>query len=392
MKKINIGFIGAGAFISSTHLPTASQTDFISIAAIADFNEELLKKHSQKYTIGYTTTDYKKILADKDIPLVVIGTRQDTHADLIVESLDAGKWVWCEKPMCENSEDAERILAAEKRNPGKLAIGFNRRFAPAVQKSLEIMREKMPRPWIINYRLQSNGSYKSNKTDTFYHDRAHIVYEGCHHLDLISYIMGEVPERVFMSGTSDENDISILEYKDGSRFVFTCTSRAGGALLEKEVMEVFSPGGAISIRDFTEMRVRAIEGERDYLFMPERTPAEDLLQKYGYDAWQLFQSKLVEPDMRSGQKLFPVKLAYEEQPFAEGINALYEKMKDLPWTDRNFRPAKGWIEAFQHFCRCCMEKQEPQTADGRAGKLANDIAFALLESKQSGMPQVFKQK
>ena len=237
MKRINVGFIGAGAFISSTHLKTAGETDFINIAAIADLNEELLAQHCKKYDVGYTTTDYKKILTDKDIELVVIGTKQDTHAQLIVESLDAGKWVWCEKPMCETEAEAEAVLAAEKRNPGKLAIGFNRRFAPAVQKALEIMRSKLSRPWIINYRLQSNGSYKTDRKDSFYHNRAHIVYEGCHHLDLISFIMQETPTRVFMSGTGDENDISILEYSDGSRFVFTCTSHAGSGMLEKETME-----------------------------------------------------------------------------------------------------------------------------------------------------------
>lgn len=390
MKKINIGFIGAGAFISSTHLKTAGEADFINIAAIADLNEDLLAAHTKKYDIGYTTTDYKKVLADKDIPLVVIGTKQDTHARLIVESLDAGKWVWCEKPMCETPEEAEAVLAAEKRNPGKLAIGFNRRFAPSVQKALEIMHSKMPRPWIINYRLQSNGGYKTSTKDTFYHNRAHIVYEGCHHLDLISYIMQEVPERVFMSGTDDENDISILEYSDGSRFVFTCTSHAGAALLEKEVMEIFSQGGSISIREFTEMRVRGVEGEQDYLFAPCRCPADDMILKYGFNAWHAFQSRLVEPDRSPSQPIPAVKLPCREQPFLEEIENIYQNMKSLPYQDRNFQVAKGWTEAFEHFARCCMENTEPQTANGAAGKLANDIAFALLESKKTGLPQKFK--
>lgn len=390
MKKVNVGFIGAGAFISATHLKTAGETDFINIAAIADLNEDLLKAHSKKYEIGYTTTDYKKLLADKNIDLIVIGTRQDLHASLIVEALDAGKWVWCEKPMCETSEEAEAVLAAEKRNSGKLAIGFNRRFAPAIQKALEIMHDKMPRPWIINYRLQSNGGYKAKKEDTFYHNRAHIVYEGCHHLDLINYIMQETPTRVFMSGTEDENDISILEYSDGSRFVFTCTSHAGSGMLEKETMEVFSQGGAISIREFIEMRVRGVEGERDYLFAPTRCPADAMVLKYGFNAWHAFQSQLVEPDRSPEQLIPPVKLACQEQPFLKEIEDIYQTMKDLSWQERNFQVAKGWIEAFQHFARCCMENVEPATADGTAGKLANDIAFALLETKKTGMPQVFK--
>ena len=390
MKKLNIGFIGAGSFISSTHLRTAAETDFINIAAIADLNRERLNEHAKKYDVGYVTDDYKKILADKNIELVVIGTRQDTHAALIIESLDAGKWVWCEKPMCENSEDAEKILAAEKRNHGKLAIGFNRRFAPSVQKALDIMHKNMPRPWIINYRLQENGGYKTNQLDTFYHDRAHIVYEGCHHLDLITYIMQELPERVFMSGDEKENDISILEYRDGSRFIFTCTTNAGGDLLEKENMEIFSPGGAISIREFTEMRVRGIKDEQDYIFVPERCPASDIIRRYGFDVWHAFQSRLVEPDRNSEHPIHPVRLAQAEQPFNADIETIYEAKKTEPSQERNYRVAKGWIESFQHFARCCMDKTEPQTADGSAGKLANDLAFALLESKKCGLPKIFK--
>ena len=111
MKKVNIGFIGAGAFISATHLQTAGAADFINIRAIADLNEELLSKHSSEYSITYTTTDYKQLLNDPEIDIVVIGTKQELHAELIVESLDAGKWVWCEKPMCETEEEAKQILA-----------------------------------------------------------------------------------------------------------------------------------------------------------------------------------------------------------------------------------------------------------------------------------------
>ena len=72
------------------------------------------------------------------------------------------------------------------------------------------------------------------------------------------------------------------------------------------------------------------------------------------------------------------------------LEDIYQELKDKDWKERNFQVAKGWTEAFQHFSRCCMENIEPQTANGAAGKLANDIAFALLESKKTGMPQKFK--
>ena len=56
---------------------------------------------------------------------------------------------------------------------------------------------------------------------------------------------------------------------------------------------------------------------------------------------------------------------------------------------RNFVCDKGWIGAFRHFAKACMEGSEPMTANGQAGKLANDIGFTLLQSKTEGIPKYF---
>ena len=388
--QVRAGFIGAGMFISAHHLPTASETPFIHIRAIADLNQELLQRHQDKYQPDYVSTNYRKLLDDPEIDLVVIGTRQDTHARLIVESLDAGKWVWCEKPMCDTPEEEESVMAAERRAKGKLAIGFNRRFAPAIQEARRILAN-LHRPWIVNYRLQSNGGYKARKTDTFYHDRPHIIYEGCHILDLATYLLGMAPQRVFMSGTSDENDIVVLEYADGSRFVLVITSQAGACLLEKEAMEIYTSGGALSLRDFIDLRVRGIPGEHDQLFCPERNPYTDGLKKWGYGYWEALTSRFVEPDIPISRGIVPVKLAQTEQPFLQDIEAAFEPMKDSPWQMRNFFCDKGWIGSFQHFARACLEGREPMTANGQAGKLANDLGFALLQSKRTGQPVEFSE-
>lgn len=383
--KVRIGFIGAGEFISSRHLKTAAEAPFMEISAIADIDHDRLDAHRKKYQIGYVTSDYKKILADPDIDLVVIGTRQDTHARLIIESLEAGKWVWCEKPMCETAEEEAEILDAEKRAGGRLAIGFNRRFAPAVLKIRSVL-EKMPRPWIISYRLQSSGSYKTKVGDTFYKDRAHIIYEGCHILDLAGYLLGEQPERVFMSGTDDENDIVTMEYPDGSRFVFVITSCAGGNGLEKEMMEIFTPNGALSLRDFIELRIRGMEGEKDYLFEPQRCPFGKEVLRWGLDFWQKLCNRLVWEDIPLSSGIVPIHLAQQEQPFAGEVEQIAKSYAGKEWRERNFMCDKGWIGSFLHFAEACMNNTEPSTADGSAGKAANDLGFALLESKRTGLP------
>ena len=118
MRQARIGFIGAGAFISHIHLVTARHSPIMEIRAIADLNEDLLARHSAESPVGYTTTDYHRLLADPEVDIVVIGTKQDLHARMIVESLDAGKWVLCEKPMAQTSRGNGRGSGGRRASPG----------------------------------------------------------------------------------------------------------------------------------------------------------------------------------------------------------------------------------------------------------------------------------
>ena len=93
-RKARVGFIGAGGFISANHLLTARDSQWMEIAAIADLNEETLARHASRMPVGYTTTDYRRLLAAPAIDLIIIGTKQDLHARLTIESLDAGKWAF----------------------------------------------------------------------------------------------------------------------------------------------------------------------------------------------------------------------------------------------------------------------------------------------------------
>ena len=391
MKKVNIGFIGAGAFISATHLQTAGAADFINIRAIADLNEELLSKHSSEYSITYTTTDYKQLLNDPEIDIVVIGTKQELHAELIVESLDAGKWVWCEKPMCETEEEAKQILAAEERNPGKLAIGFNRRFAPAYTAALNALK-KRPRPWFVNYRVQMDNYQKKHDKNSFYFNRPAIIYEGCHFTDLASFIFGEAPSRVYMSGPENaENDCIILEYADGSRFQLLNTNTAGNTGLGKEFAEFFAADLALEVDNFVDFKLRGDYENFDRIFPPAWGKFSEETLLYGYDFLETLRMQLSQPDRAVNKHctLAPVKRGYANRPYEAKIAEIYEEMKDLPWPQRVIQVDKGWEAAFQHFCKAFLDKTEPLNANGKSGKLANDISFALLESKKTKRPVDF---
>ncbi len=374
-KKARFGFIGAGDFISMTHLVTAGNCPFIEIRAISDLNRDALAHYAEIYKVGYTSCDYKKLLADPEIDIVVIGTKQDLHARMIIESLDAGKWVFCEKPMCDSREEEAAILAAEHRNPGRLAIGFNRRFAPAYVKALEVIRNR-PRPWQVLYRMNANID-TSKKQGGYYISRPHIIFEGCHILDLASYLFGEAPCRVFMAS----GDSMILQYPDGSNFTFAMPARGSG-LLPKESMELFAESTAITVTDFIDLRIRGVAGEKDMLFPPRFEEHWPQIKQWGFDYYEMFVYRdLKNGDMKKWPERYPSEIWPEvvrpmsPLPFRIGGNEIRDHRE--VWT---ITPDKGWRDSIEHFARCFLDGTLPRNADGAAGKRANDLGYALLES------------
>ena len=384
MKKVQIGFIGAGNFISANHLLTARDSKIMEIAAIADLDPARLEKHRNSMPIGYCTDDYKRLLADPEIDIIVIGTKQDLHAGLIVESLDDGKWVFCEKPMAQTDEETEAVLAAEKRNPGKLAIGFNRRFAPAYLRTRDLMK-KRKRPWYINYRLMYPNPQKQNKSN-FYNTHERILYEGCHVLDYVSFLLDAKPHRVFMTGDRYLNNCCIMDYADGSQVSFMCGS-LGSYCLWKEYMEIFSENAAITVSDFTDMRVRGIPNEYDELFSPHMGEHAEDIKRWGFDFYELYKNQEILQYRNMYKSDYNMDVELVRRPQLETLKHVKYAPQNLNlWS---FVPDKGWISSFEHFAECFRDGKEPLNADGKAGKLTTDLALALLNSLETGQAVEF---
>ncbi len=383
MDKVRVGFIGAGQFISASHLPTVVQSDFMEVGTIADLNPSTLARHRKELPNVRFTTDYRDVLADPRIDLVVIGTRQDLHARLIVESLDAGKWVYCEKPMAETPEEIEAVLAAERRNAGRLAIGLNRRFALAYAQAKHLMQQT-PRPWFLSYRLMAPHLTTGEKDD-FYRDRPRIIYEGCHILDLVCWFLDDSPVRVFMTGDRARNNCCIIEFADGSNVSFLCGS-IGSFCLWKEYMEVFSKGYSIAVSDFIDMRVRGFPGEFDRQFaLDGGTHAE--ICRFGFDYYEVCRVKEISYNSESMELIGGAGMAIEQvhRPMSQESReaaAEYHELKP-PYFDS---PDKGRKQALDHFAGCLRSGQVPQNADGVAGGRSTLLGLALIQSLEAGVP------
>ncbi|MBI4889464.1 MAG: inositol 2-dehydrogenase [Acidobacteria bacterium] len=128
MSKLNIGIVGAGR-IGKVHAETiAYRLPEAQAAAIADVNQEEARKVAARLGIGRVAASAQEILADASIDAVLICSSTDTHASLIVEAAQAGKHIFCEKPVDHSLARIDTALEAVKKAGVQLQIGFNRRF------------------------------------------------------------------------------------------------------------------------------------------------------------------------------------------------------------------------------------------------------------------------
>ena len=127
---LKIGIIGAGR-IGKVHLESISyHVKNATVTAMADpFMNEETEKLIRSYGVSKVTKDYKDILNDKDIDAVLVCSSTDTHAAFSIEAINAGKHVFCEKPVDHSIEKIQAVADALNEHPDiKFQVGFNRRF------------------------------------------------------------------------------------------------------------------------------------------------------------------------------------------------------------------------------------------------------------------------
>lgn len=133
MKSVNIGVIGAGGIAQGAHLPAYQNCPNANIVAIADVNEDALKKAAEKFGIPNTFTDYREMLKRDDIDAVSVCTPNFLHKDPTIAALRAGKDVLVEKPLAMNAAEGEEIAQVVKETGKQCMVGFVMRYSAEAQ-------------------------------------------------------------------------------------------------------------------------------------------------------------------------------------------------------------------------------------------------------------------
>lgn len=238
-----IGIIGAGNYTASMVVPclTKTKAQIKYIASAQGLNAKILAK---KAGAECATSDYKEILKDNEVDLVIITTRHNMHAPMVLEALKAGKSVFVEKPLCLNEGELNEIRQAYKNAPEgvTLTVGFNRRFSPYAEKMKQLLGDSP-----MNIVATMNAGYIP--PEMWVHDLevggGRIIGEACHFIDLCSYLTGSEVTEVLMNALGEnpeentDNATIILRYANGSNAVINYFAN-GSKSYAKERIEVFS--------------------------------------------------------------------------------------------------------------------------------------------------------
>ncbi|MBK86633.1 MAG: dehydrogenase [Flavobacteriaceae bacterium] len=256
-----IGIVGAGNFTKMTMLPALKKTkaNIKYIVSAGGVNGTALAK---KYNIFQSATDYEIILNDNDVDLIMITTRHNLHADMVIKALNKGKHVFVEKPLALNNEELAAIQKSYSKNNGTLMIGFNRRFSIHSQKTKSLFGNSP-----MNIIATMNAGLIP--PEAWVHDikvgGGRIIGEACHYLDLMVFLSGSKIKSVCMNALganpseNTDNASILVKMENGSTGVVNYFSN-GPKSYPKERLEVFSHGKVLTIDNFIKTSGFGVKG------------------------------------------------------------------------------------------------------------------------------------
>lgn len=139
MSSIGVGLIGTG-YMGKCHALAWSgvkavfgDTPNVRLAMLCEVTEELAQKRAGEFGFAESTADWRALIADPAVDVVSVTTPNAFHAEMAIAALEAGKHVWCEKPMSPRLADAERMAEAARRSGRVAILGYNYIQNPAIR-------------------------------------------------------------------------------------------------------------------------------------------------------------------------------------------------------------------------------------------------------------------
>lgn len=281
-RQIQAALIGAGRIGKLHGDNILAQFPQVKLAGVASVPLAAAQEWAEQKGIQRVTEDYRELINDPDIDVVLICSSTDTHAEIIVEAAKAGKHIFCEKPIASNVPQILEALEAVKTAGVKLQVGFNRRFDPHFSKAQEMIREgkigdlhllritsRDPEAPPIEYVKVSGGMFM----DMTIHD-----------FDMARFLAGSEVEEVFASGAvlvdpaigeAGDIDTAVIQLRFANGAVGTIDNSRRAAYGYDQRIEAFGSLGKVAVGNVPESNAvlsndEAVYGEKPQFFFLER--------------------------------------------------------------------------------------------------------------------------
>ncbi|WP_136604223.1 Gfo/Idh/MocA family protein [Paenibacillus dokdonensis] len=207
MEQVRIGMIGVGGrgdIAQYWHRPEGRSI----IVAGADINEKYLSEFKKRASTDvFVTNQYQSMLERKDIDAIAVTSPDYCHEEHAIAALEAGKHVFCEKPLAITVEGCDRILQAWERSGKKLMVGFNMRYMNMFRTMKGIIDSgdigEIKAVWVRHFVGYGGDFYYHDWHGNSKNTTSLLLQKGAHDIDMIHYLTGQYTKKVAAFGSLD---------------------------------------------------------------------------------------------------------------------------------------------------------------------------------------------
>lgn len=202
MGKIKVGIIGTGS-ISNLHMSGYKKLQDVEVVAVCDINKDRAQDYAKQYKVKNVFDNYEEMLKMSELDAVSVCTWNDSHAQIAIAALKAGKNVLCEKPPALNADEARLMKQAQEETGKLLMIGFVRRFG----KNTKVIQDFLSNGSLGDiYYAKTSCIRRCGNPGGWFSDKKRsgggpLIDLGVHMIDLVRFLIGK-PKAVTVSGAT----------------------------------------------------------------------------------------------------------------------------------------------------------------------------------------------
>ena len=173
MNSIGVGLIGTG-YMGKCHALAWNSVASVfgdverpRLVGLAEIDADLARRKAAELGFAESTGNWRDLLANPEIDVISVTTPNQFHAEMAISALEAGKHVWCEKPMATSLADAERMLAAQRASGKKAVMGYNYIQNPLIRHMADLIRGGAIGD-VTHIRVEMDEDYMADPAESFY--------------------------------------------------------------------------------------------------------------------------------------------------------------------------------------------------------------------------------